>query len=448
VEAKVQLVRCPVDDPSVAADQWNMPLDLLVLADAVSGECDVEIVDGTLLGLAEVRRRLTSGAPVVGFTFTALSAKTLGVLTTECKTRGSFVVVGGQPATGAWRSLVLEPSIDAVCVGDGTPVMRAVARQLARGRLDPTQLPNVVTRTSEGTVVTTREESDEVWSQGIPPRNLGGLDPDRYLSRYPATNTLVNMGGKRAVNTFSKRGCPFGCSFCARQDKRIRLRNPRLMASEIRALVDAHGIDYVLDTSDTWFHAEWAKEFAAERVAWGLKNVRMMVFADSRHITPSACRLMSACGVDSVLLGVESGSERILRLNSKETTRESILRAVDWLVAEKIRVSCSFVLGLLGEDEASLAETLSLCELLTEKPNVLCYGNVIMPLMGSRLWSATFPPSRPWPSFITRAIDYDLKAARELYVREATHVEDVSVLQCSCESLLHLGGLECLEYAR
>lgn len=448
MDAKIQLVRCPVDDPSVAADQWNMPLDLLVLAGAAADECEVEIIDGTLLGLTEVKRRLESGAAVVGFTYTALSARTLGVLAAECKARGSFVVVGGQPAAGAKHSLVKEAFIDAVCVGDGTPVVRAVAAQLAIGRFNATELPNVIAKSGDSRIVATQIIAEDVWSQSIPSRRLGGLEPERYLRRYPATNTLINMGGRRAVNIFSKRGCPYQCSFCARQDKKTRLRNPNLVASEIRELVEIYGIDYVLDTSDTWFHAGWAKKFAAERMRWGLQGLSMMVFTDSRHITTNSCRLMVECGVDSVLLGVESGSEKVLEANWKTTTRKAILHAVDLLVTAGIRVSCSFVLGLLGEDAESLAETLSLCELLTEKPNVLCYGNVIMPLMGSPMWSTTFPPNRLWPSYITRAIDYDLKAARELYVREATHVADVSILQKYCETLLQLGNLASLEYAR
>jgi radical SAM superfamily enzyme YgiQ (UPF0313 family) len=157
---------------------------------------------------------------------------------------------------------------------------------------------------------------------------------------------------------------------------------------------------------------------------------------------------MKQCGIDSVLLGVESGSERILRENSKFTTKEAIISAVDLLVRFNIRVSCSFVLGLLGEDERSLDETLDLCSELVSKPGVVCYGNVIMPLMGSPLWAKVFGTSRTWPSSITRALDYDLTAVREIYVEQATKIRDLNILQDACKALLHLSHLEELEYAR
>jgi hypothetical protein len=448
MERMIQLVRCPVDDPNVAADQWNMPLDLLLLAGTIDGTIPVEIVDGSLLSLDEVREKLSRNASCVGFTYSALSSHTLNLLASDSKERGSFVIIGGQPATGAARSLINESFIDAVCIADGIPVVKSLAEQMVRGKIDVTQIPNVLTRTKDGTVIATKHEDEDVWSEKIPPRDTGGLVPDLYLSEYPETNTLINMGGRRAINIFSKRGCPYTCSFCARQDKRIRCRDPKLVAAEIRNLITCHEVDYILDTSDTWVNIEWAKKFADELRCDGLQPVPMMVFADSRHISPAACWAMKQCGIDSVLLGVESGSERILRENSKFTTKEAIISAVDLLVRFNIRVSCSFVLGLLGEDERSLDETLDLCSELVSKPGVVCYGNVIMPLMGSPLWAKVFGTSRTWPSSITRALDYDLTAVREIYVEQATKIRDLNILQDACKALLHLSHLEELEYAR
>jgi len=425
-----------------------MPLDLLLLVGVIDDTVPVEIVDGSLLSLDEVRTRLSRGASCVGFTYSALSSNSLNLLANESKERGSFVIIGGQAAAGAARSLINEPFIDAVCIGDGIPVVQSLAEQMVCGKIDATQIPNLFTRTTDETVIATRHEDEDVWSEKIPPRNSGGLVPDLYWEKYPETNTLINMGGHKAGNIFSKRGCLYTCSFCARQEKRIRCRDPRRVAAEIRDLVACHGVDYILDTSDTWIDIKWAEKFADELRYNGLQQIPIMVFADSRHISPAACWAMKQCGIDSVLLGVESGSERILRENNKFTTRRAILEAVDLLVRFDIRVSCSFVLGLLGEDERSLNETLDLCSELVSKPGVVCYGNVIMPLMGSPLWTKVFGMGTTWPPYITRALDYDLTAVREIYVEQATKVRNLNVLQDACKALLHLSHLETLEYAK
>jgi radical SAM superfamily enzyme YgiQ (UPF0313 family) len=451
MKKKIQLVRCPIDDPTIAADQWNMPLDLLLVADAVDRRCEVEILDGTALG-SQVFERLSEIRPdVVGLTYTALSSCWLKKLAAQCKELGSMVIVGGQPATGAWRSLVMESNIDAVCIGDGQPTINVLSRQLTEGSIDLRRVPNLAFHDEKG-LVCTDLVPENVWDQKMPPRDFAGVNPQQYIAKYPETNTLINMSGRRAGNLFSKRGCKRRCSFCARQDKNLRARNPAIVAKEIKYLVDEFGVDYILDTSDTWLDGvseSWTETFHMQRQIFGIEDVNLMVFADVRDISNATASALKACGVNSVLLGIESGSERILRRNGKSFSQREIIRAVDDLVSANIKVSCSFVLGLLGEDEESLEETISLTRKLHSKPGVLCYGNTIMPLMGSWLWASAFPADRPWPSFVTRALDYDLEQVRNLFVAEATSLpEGIKTLHKACEEILGSSQLPVKEYAR
>ncbi len=448
MKPKIVLARCPIDDARIAADQWNMPLDLLLLADSVDSRCDVEILDGTILGPRLLDRLSAAGADVLGLTYTALSSKSLAAIAAQAKKQGTLVIVGGQPATAAGPSLAMEPIIDAVCIGDGQPTLQALSRQLADGTIDLHQVPNLLLKTNHG-LARTETVLENVWEQKMPPRDFGGIDPQQYLAEYRGTNTLINMTGQRAANLFSKRGCKRRCSFCARQDKGFRSRDPVTVAQEIRYLLDNFGVDYILDTSDTWVDGPWMDAFCHQRKERLIDDIKMMVFADARDITHEIAFALASCGVDSVLLGIESGSERILRCNGKFISRRAIIQAVDDLVLAGIKVSCSFVLGLLDEDEASLDETVSLTCELHAKPDVLCYGNIIMPLMGSWLWKSTFPEDRQWPSFITRALDYDLEAARDLYISEATKLPGGRhILQQACEEILASCQLPIKEYAR
>jgi hypothetical protein len=174
-----------------------------------------------------------------------------------------------------------------------------------------------------------------------------------------------------------------------------------------------------------------------------------MCFVDSRHVTRESSELLRCCGVDSVLIGVESGSERILRRNGKATTRRAIMSAVEALVDAGIRVSCSFVFGLLDEDDESIEETIDLAGTLRSMDGVVCYGNVIIPLMGSRLWEQVFATERTWPSFVTSPVDYDLERVRELYVTLGTRVSrGVEGLRVACRRMLESSRLAVMEYAR
>jgi radical SAM superfamily enzyme YgiQ (UPF0313 family) len=419
-----------------------MPLDLLVVAGGIDiKKCDFEILDGTQLGLDEISRRINPQAFCVGFTYSALSAGSLQTLAIQASENGSFVIVGGQPARAAAPSLVRESFIDAVCVGDGQPVMAAISAQASLGKIDPSRLPNVIYEV-DGTLKTSATKSEDVWGQIMPSRSVGGLSPKDYFACYPSKNTLNNMRGARASNLFSKRGCPFICSFCARQDKEVRLRDPEIVADEIVMLVHEHGVDYILDTSDTWVDDDWALTFATAKEARGISDLKMMVFADSRHISDSVSAAFRTCGVDSVLLGIESGSERILRRNRKTTTRHAIISAVESLVNAGIRVSCSFVLGLLDEDDDSLAETVDLAGKLCRMDGVLTYSNVIIPLMGTHLWQEAFQKQENLPTYLTRAVSYDLAAVRQSYIESATRVTGgMQGLESACDKILEASGL-------
>ena len=256
MDIKIQLIRCPIDDQTIGADQWNMPIDLIVVGSAIDKNCFVEILDGTLLGLDGILDRLDPLASCVGFTYTALSSKSLERLAKEAKSNGSLVIIGGQPATASAESLIQEEFIDAICIGDGEPTMNVLSNQLLKNQLNFSLIPNLLYKEGDKTLHSPFEETN-VWDQQIIDRTFGFLNPENYFINYPETNTLINMRGKRATNLFSKRGCFRKCSFCARQDKKIRVRNPELVASEIRQLIDFYQVDYILDTCDTWVSSEW-----------------------------------------------------------------------------------------------------------------------------------------------------------------------------------------------
>lgn len=448
MEIKIQLIRCPIDDPALAADQWNMPLDLITVGSAVNKNCFVEILDGTLLGLDGILTRLDSSASCIGFTYTALSSKSLERLARIAKSNGSFVIVGGQPAAASAESLIQEKFIDAICVGDGEPTMDILSTQLLKNKIDLALVPNILYKT-DNLILHSPIQDTNVWTQQINDRTLGSLNPENYFINYPATNTLINMDGERATNIFSKRGCFRRCSFCARQDKRIRTRNPKLVADEIRQLVDLYHVDYILDTCDTWVSTHWGNDFALEIEKNNLGNIGMMVFADARDITIEVSNTMKLCGIKSVLLGIESGSERILTRNYKKISKVQIINAVDNLVKNGIRVSCSFVLGQLDEDDDSIYETIALTELLHTRPGVICYGNTIIPLRGSRLWDETFSKDKVWPSYITRALDYEMNLVRELFISQNKNISGgLDSLNQACKAILQPNFLPIKEYAR
>lgn len=445
---RLQLLKAPLDDGSLPEDRWYLPLDLLAVASAAEGAgCEVSILDGGTLSLEAMTAEVGRDTDVVGLTYSALSVRNLALLAELAHRRGARVVLGGQAATASAESLAREAFIDLVVSGDGEPAIREIVTQVKNGQWRAERITNGVA--SDGNSIVRGPRAD-LQSEDIGrfSRAAGGLDAETYVGSFAEGNTLKNIQARRASNIFSKRGCNARCSFCARTDKRVRARPALEVATEIDELSRRFDLDYVIDTSDTWITSiTWVRDFARERVALRGNGPGMMVFADARHIDNVIPGLLREAGIDNVLLGIESASERVLLRNGKANSKDRIREAVTGLGQAGIRVSLSLVLGLIGEDDASILETRRFVETIVELPQVRCYCNVIMPLPGSHAWKAFLAsgPGRKWE----RALDYDLERVRQEFVSTMTDVTGgADRLLEERDAILAQNDLARLEFAR
>lgn len=446
---KFQLIKAPLDSPDYLVDKWYMPVDLLSVAAAANGSnCDVEIIDGTLLPLPVILQRLDAGADLVGLSYTILSANSAGKIAEQAKGNGAFVIAGGQAATGNAAALARHPSIDAVVVGDGEPAIRFLVENFKKNKSATKEIPNIAL--SEGDKIHyTNTVTENLKETVFIDRTLGGLEPESYISQFPMSNTMKNIKCRRPTNLYSRRGCPRACSFCARIDKDgWRERRAELVADEIRTLISLYDVDYILDMSDTWVQRGWINSYReCFRRTLSELDFRMHVFADVRDITNETAALMAEVNIDEALLGIESGSPRVLKENGKYYTRERILAAVENLCSVGIGIYASFVIGLVGEDMESLEETRSLFYELRQFPGVRCYCNIVLPLPGSPLWRPFLQNLRTQPAWLDNPFVYDTDEVRNLFLSLQTNV-DLDLLKSVRAELLSLNNLEVLEYAR
>jgi radical SAM superfamily enzyme YgiQ (UPF0313 family) len=105
----------------------------------------------------------------------------------------------------------------------------------------------------------------------------------------------------------------------------------------------------LMDYADEWnLPAARALELA-EAIAAHPVKFKIRCFVKSEHFTDEVARAMAKAGVVEILTGVESGSDRILKLIKKNTTREINGRAR--LLAKKygIRFKAATMVGLPTE---------------------------------------------------------------------------------------------------
>ena len=389
---KLQLIKAPTINTGMPEHNWYMPLNLIWLANYIKPYYpDIEILDGQLLNLNEILNRID--ADVIGVSFDALSIDSFDAIIKEAKKRGIFTITGGHLPTALSEILIRNnPYLDAIITYDGEESLRSLLQTLEK-KESLSKIPNLLWKSGEKIIKNPIKEVN-LDCIPIPDRNIGGLNINHYIHNFQFTKDeqYLNFAYSRPTNTYSHKGCIFrqngnGCSFCSRVDKRFRLRPADKIYSEYQLLQKKYEIDYISDFSDSWIYTPFLLELAEQYEIHGEINARLRVYGDIRLITDENVKLMSELGVDTVLLGIESGDERILKLNGKPVKRKEILSTIELLTKYNIRISDAYVLGLIGETVESLNNTLSLTQEIKSIANTeITYCNIMTPLPGNRIW--------------------------------------------------------------
>jgi radical SAM superfamily enzyme YgiQ (UPF0313 family) len=212
---------------------------------------------------------------------------------------------------------------------------------------------------------------------GMPAWDL--MNPLRY-QQYPP---ILFVRQRPFAPLITTRGCPFLCTFCGGYNvtgRRIRNRPLDLVFEEIAYLRDHYGIRelHIEDDNFTW-KRERVVEFCEGllkrkwSLTWTMPNGVRLDTLDAELLG-----LMKKAGCYFLILGVESGSDRILQHMRKKITVEQVAEKVRLVHASGILCHAFFMLGYPEEQTADFQATLDLA--------------LRLPLMG-----AHFSSYRPLP---------------------------------------------------
>ncbi|MFH1985788.1 MAG: radical SAM protein [Pseudomonadota bacterium] len=285
-----------------------------------------------------------------------------------------FTVMGGPHVSFRAEETLNELSaLDAVVLGEGEQTLVALAQALSGNRkLD--SVSGMVFRRVDGAL------------QRTPPRplcpDINGLPmPARHLlplGRYRALNLSISMT--------TSRGCPFQCIFCVGRKMvgaKVRYRDPAAVVDELEAIT-AMGFPQVNLADDLFTaNADHCHAVCDEIIRRGLK-VKWTSFARVDTVSVPVLRKMKAAGCLAVSFGLESGSPAILKTIRKKITVDQMTAAATMCTTAGVTPHGSFILGLPGETEATVAETLALGEKL-EAMGVAYGFHLLAPFPGTEI---------------------------------------------------------------
>ncbi|MDZ7373108.1 MAG: B12-binding domain-containing radical SAM protein [candidate division KSB1 bacterium] len=359
--------------------------------------------------------------------FTAYSANFPEVMALSEKVKrdmGIPVLLGGPHVTALPESL--PRWVDVGVIGEGEETLLDLMRLfLDRRALPPSRLCEIpgLAFWDGDRLVRTSARPPIVPLDNIPPPDREALDIERYLA---PSQILMNNEYVRGTTILTSRGCPFRCVYCHVSAKwgRVRYHSPGRVADEIAMLVHTYRVEGIY-IADDLFSANLHRVRAITR---GLRErgvlgkVRFFLDLRANLVSEPLMEALKEMGVVRVSLGLESGSERILRyLKGGDVTVEDGRRAVRIANRLGIGCHCCFMLGSPGETVEDIRLTQNLIrEILELSPQNFCQVNVTTPLPGTPLWDyarqrGLIPHEIDWRQY---SLDPTLASAPDFYVNE------------------------------
>ena len=159
----------------------------------------------------------------------------------------------------------------------------------------------------------------------------------------------------------TSRGCPAGCKFCIKHvsyQTSVRLRSPERIFEELVRLAElgVHNVNMYADLFTV--NREQVVGLCRLIIESGLK-VKWTCNSRVDYVDEEMLKLMSRAGCWFISWGIESANEQILKRAHKGYRKEQALRALNWAHAAGINNWGYFIIGLPGETEETIQETIA-----------------------------------------------------------------------------------------
>lgn len=353
--------------PYSESDELIPPFSLGYLATAIRKDHEVEILDGIKdkITLNKFENILKEKRPdIIGiqiFTFHVSIIKDYLRLIKNILPNSKILLGGPHPSCSPFNIFDFFPEIDWAFKGEAEVGLSRLLDYLASDQINEknlSEIPGLIWKKDKKTIINSQIFVDDLDKFGMPSWDL--IRPDKYplsphgsfFKNYPIAPIIIT------------RGCPFSCTYCAGHlvsGKKIRFRGLDNVIEEIKTLYHKYGIREIHIEDDNFtFNHELVFDFCKKlkennlNITWTCPNgVRLDT------LTKELLTAMKDAGLYSISVGIESGSERILRDMKKNLTKEKIKEKIDLIRKCGLEVSGFFIIGYPTEKKEDIMETIN-----------------------------------------------------------------------------------------
>ena len=283
----------------------------------------------------------------------------------------TWIVLGGPHATLLPKDTLEQiPSADVCVIGDGWYALLELVEGLKGASLDLSRIKGIAYR-QNGSVTFSSPRPLLMNLDEIPfaDRFLGDPD-DYYYGQWLYTSI----------------GCPWHCGMCAANELgggKVRFRSMDNVVAELKYL-NSLGVK-VFRFCDEALTASKKKvmEFCSGVKDAGIKDLLFLINARVDTLDKEIIDSLRDIGTCELVLGVESGSPRILEIMDKGITREQVIDAFKMLKKSGLMTYASFMIGNPTETVDDVHATVALYDEIKPTRAFLC---VATPYPGTPYW--------------------------------------------------------------
>ncbi len=203
---------------------------------------------------------------------------------------------------------------------------------------------------------------------------------------YPDRSLLMNENSYNSEDMgliMSTRGCPFSCTYCATNTKRVSFRSPYHIVKEIIHVKSTYRTTQFTFKDDSFtVNVKKVEELCNLLIS---EKIRINWECNTRVnlVNERLLRLMKKAGCNFIKVGIESGSEQVLQKMNKKITLVEIREAARLFRKVGIHWTGYFMMGIPGETVDDVHKTIDL--LFETEPDFASLG-VYEPFPGTKMF--------------------------------------------------------------
>ncbi len=315
-------------------------------------------------------------------------------MTRYAKKQGCKVIISSSDSTDHFEEY-LHNGADQIIIGEAEGTLLKLIREMELPGADLSIIDGLAYKQNDNIIKTKRSGvMKDLDSIPFPAWDM--------IDMTPYKNMWMKSSGYFSMNMATTRGCPFKCNWCAKPiyGNRYNSRSPENVVAELKFLKEKFAFDHIWFCDDIFgLKPGWVNEFAdiLEKVKLKIRfkiQARADLLAEANG---NQVKALSRAGCETVWMGAESGSQKILDAMDKGTTVEQIAASTKLMRAHGIK-PCFFIqFGYPGETKADINLTIKMINTLLPDelgisvsyplPGTVFYENVKSQLKKKSNWS-------------------------------------------------------------